>query len=79
MFLATFVGDRKILTNSPSAVLDFDLFAELAGHDGFLAFQPDTELLLGNNDIQVFSPCALGNRYCDIEFAQLLRPCVRQG
>ena len=65
-------------TERPCAIVEFDLLAEFPGHDRLLAFEPDTELLLLDHDVEIASTGTLRNRHSDVDIAQLLCPGVRQ-
>ena len=77
----TFIIGREIQrdpkpTNCPGTVLDLYLFAELAVKEGFLALETHRELLLEDLDVQVSRAGSLRDRNYDVNFAELLFPCV---
>lgn len=66
------------LTERPSAVLYFDLFAELTGHDGLLALEPDGELFPLYRNIEILPAGALGYWDLEVDVYELLLPRVGQ-
>lgn len=67
------------LTERPSTLFDFDVLAEITGHDGVLAFEPDIKFLLRNHDHEVACAGPLRNGHYDVNVLQGLFPRIRQG
>ena len=65
-------------TYGPSAIFDFNLFAQLTRHNGFLTLEASTEFLLLDDYIDVSCSCTLWDRNIYVNIAKLLLPFVRK-
>lgn len=63
-------------TDGPGALLHLDILAKFAFKDGFLSLETYRELLLEDLDDEVFRTGSLGNGDNDLDFTELLLPCV---
>lgn len=67
-----------VLTQSPRTFLDLDILTELARHNRVLALETYTQFLLLDDDIEIPSTSALGDRNLDVNVCQSLTPSVGQ-
>ena len=63
-------------TERPGTIIDLDLFAEFARHDGLPSIETDAQLLLLKYNAQIASTCAFLDWNSDIDIAELLRPTI---
>ena len=64
-------------TYGPGAILDFDVLAQFARHDRFLALESHTEFLLLYDYIKILPASSFRHRDLNVYFSELLLPCVR--
>lgn len=71
-------GSVTRLTERPSAVVYFDLFAELTGHDGLLTLESDGELFSLYRNIEILPAGSFGYWDLEVDVYELLLPSVGQ-
>lgn len=67
-----------LLTETPSAVFDFDFFAQLANENGLLSLETKLEPFFLDFDVKITATSALWDRDSYIDFPQFLSPLIRE-